>query len=170
MPHCFDDVARSGLALGANHSRSLADTPQRLAKVARPAHKWNGEEMLIDMETFIRRGQHLGLIDAIYTDGLENFSLDKMPNAALRHHRNSNRLFNLNNEFGVAHARDATVRANIRRHALQCHHRGCSGLFRDTRLVRVHHIADHSALEHLRESALDIYCSCLFLHNQWSPG
>ena len=39
VAHRLDDVARSGLALGADHRRALRDPAQRLAEVGRPAHE-----------------------------------------------------------------------------------------------------------------------------------
>ncbi len=93
-----------------------------------------------------------------------------MTNAALRHHRDGDRFFNLNDQLGIAHAGNAALRADIGRHALQRHYRRRSRLFRDARLLRVHHVANYPALQHLWKCSLNLYCSCLFLHNHSPPG
>ena len=50
---------------------------------------------------------------------------------------------------GVAHPRDATLRADVGGHALQRHHRDGAGVLGDLRLLGRDHIHDHAALEHL---------------------
>src|SRR5258708_7313532 len=44
--------------------------------------------------------------------------------------------------------------ANIRRHALQRHHRASARFFRDARLVGVRDVHDHATLQHLRQPDL----------------
>src|SRR5713226_5630422 len=166
MAHRFDNIAGAGFALRADHGRALADAPQGLAQVACAAYKRHREEMFVDVEMLVSRCQHLGFIDAIHADGLQNLGFYEMSNTTLRHHRNSHRLFNLNNQFGIAHTRHAALRANIGWHPLQRHHRRGSRVLRDTRLLSVDHVANYAALEHLWKIALNLYSSCLLLHDQ----
>ena len=42
--------------------------------------------MLFDVVSFVGRRQHLGLIDVIHTQRLEDLRLDEMADAHLRHH------------------------------------------------------------------------------------
>src|SRR5581483_10104074 len=92
-----------------------------------------------------------------------------MADTALRHYRNGDGLFDLENQLRVAHARHAAVRANIRRHALKRHHSGCARLFRDTRLLGIDDITDHAAFEHFWKRSFDVFSSCLFLHDSSPP-
>src|SRR6185295_3405715 len=48
--HGLDDVARTRLALGANHRRPFADAAQRFADVAASAYERHGERSLVDVE------------------------------------------------------------------------------------------------------------------------
>src|SRR5579872_370174 len=169
MAYSLDNVAGTGLTFGTNHRRTLANAAQRLSEVTRSTHEWHGEQVLVDMIMLIGGGQHLGLVNAVYADGLENLGLDKMPDTALCHHWNGHGLFNLNDQFRVAHTGNAAMCADIGWHALKGHNGAGSSLFRDTSLFRVHYIADNSTFEHLRESTLDFYCSCLLLHDDLSP-
>src|SRR5579864_6178841 len=122
MPHSLDDVACACLALRSHHGCAFTDATQCLAQITCAAHKGHGEEVFVDMEVLIGGSQDFGLIDAVDANGLENFGFDKVPDAALRHNGNSDSLFNLDDEFGVAHASNATLRSNVGGHALQCHH------------------------------------------------
>ena len=56
---------------------------------------------------------------------------------------------------GIRHARDAAVAADVRRHALERHHRAGAGRLRDPRLLGRDHVHDHAALEHLGQAGLD---------------
>src|SRR5712692_9031481 len=169
MTHRFDNITGAGFALRADHGRTLADAPQSLAQVACAAYKRHTEKVFVDMEMLVSRRQHLGFIDAIHADGLQNLGFYEMSNTTLRHHRNSHSLFNLNNQFGIAHTRHAALRANISWHPLQRHHCRRSRVLRDTRLLSVDNVANHAAPEHFWKISLNLYGSCLLLHDQLSP-
>src|SRR5215471_8889316 len=98
MSHSFDDIACACLTLRSNHGRTFTDATQRLTQVARAAHKGHGEEVFVDMEVLIGWRQDFGLIDAVNANSLQNFGLDKVPDAALRHHGNGDGFLNLDNE------------------------------------------------------------------------
>ena len=169
MADSLNDITRASFTLGTNHGCPFADAAQCLAEVTRSTHERDGEEVFIDMEMFVGRCQYLRLVDAIHAYRLEDFSFDKMSDAALGHDRNGDRLFDLDNKLGVAHTSNATMSANIGRHALESHNCTCPGLFRDARLFRVHNIANYSAFEHFRKCSFNLYGSCLLLHDCISP-
>src|SRR5579863_4903823 len=164
MPHRLDDVACACLTLCADHGSAFADAPQCLTQVACAANKGHGEEVFVDMEMLIGRRQNLRLVDAVNANSLQNLGLDKVPNATLRHDGDGDSLFDLHNQFGVAHTGDATLRSNIGGHTLQCHYCRCTRFLCDTCMVCVDDITDHSTLEHLWKISLDKYRSCIFLH------
>ena len=82
VAHGLDDVAGAGLALGADHRRALADAPQRLAEVAAAAHERDAERELVDVEVLVGRRQHLGLVDEVDAERLEDLRLDEVADAA----------------------------------------------------------------------------------------
>ena len=75
-----------------------------------------------------------------------------MPDAHLGHHRNRHRLHDFANHARSRHARHAAFFANVRRHALERHHRARAGVFRDLGLLGVGHVHNHAALQHLRQA------------------
>src|SRR6266850_853781 len=72
MADRLDDVAGASLALGADHRRSLADAPERLAQIAAAADERDAERELVDVEVLVRWRQHLGLVDVVDGEGLED--------------------------------------------------------------------------------------------------
>src|SRR4029077_6983246 len=80
-----------------------------------------------------------------------NFSLGKVADTHFRHHRNGDRGHDFANHFDRGHSGPPAFFTDVRRHALERHHRACSCLFRDARLLGVGDVHDNAALEHLRE-------------------
>src|SRR6266446_7546698 len=70
----------------------------------------------------------------------------------LGHHRNGHGGHDFADHFDRGHARHAALFANIRRHALQRHHRARAGVFGDLGLLGVGDVHDHAALEHLGQA------------------
>ncbi len=149
-----DDVARARLAFRPDHRRAFRDPPESLAEVRRAADERDGELPLVDVVSEVGRRQHLGLVDVVDLERLENLRLGEVADAALRHHRNRDRLLNLSDDLRIGHARDAAIGADVGRDALERHHRDRSGRLGDLRLVGVDDVHDHPALEHLGEAAL----------------
>ncbi len=77
-----------------------------------------------------------------------------MPNAAFRHDGDAHRFHNFEDHRGVAHPCHAAIFANIGGDALKGHHRAGAGILGNFRLVRVDHIHNHPALEHLCQAAI----------------
>ena len=121
--HRVDDVARSGLALGADHRRALGDAPQRLAQVRRAAHERDGEVPLVHVVLEVRGRQHLGLVDVVDLERLQDLRLDEVADAALGHDRDRDRLLDLLDHPRVGHARDAALDADVCGDALERHDR-----------------------------------------------
>ncbi len=155
VAHRLDDVAGAGLALGADHGRALADAPQRLAEVGGAAHERHGEGPLVDVVGLVGRRQHLGLVDVVDAQGLEDLRLDEVADAGLGHDRDGDRGHDALDQLGVAHAGDAAVAADVGGHPLERHHRHGAGVLGDLGLRRRDHVHDHAALEHLGQPALD---------------
>ena len=74
-----------------------------------------------------------------------------MADTHLRHDRDGHGLLNALDHGRVAHAGDATGRANIGRNALERHHRACARVLRDLSLLGGGDVHDHATLEHLRQ-------------------
>ena len=151
----LDDVAGAGLALGADHRRPLADPPQRLAEVGRPADEGNLEGELVDVVALVGRGQHLRLVDVVDLERLQDLGLGEVPDPRLGHHRDRHRLLDPLDHRRVRHPCHPAVAPDIRRDPLQRHHRAGAGLLGDLRLLGSDHVHDHPALEHLGQAGLD---------------
>src|SRR3990172_4630676 len=154
VPDRLADVPRARLALGADHRGALEPPPEGLPEVARAADEGDGDLALVDVEVGVRGGEDLGLVDHVDPDGLQGLRLGEVPDADLRHHRDGDRVHDLDDLRGVGHARDAAGGADVRRDALEGHHRHGAGLLRDGRLLRVRAVHDDAALLHLREATL----------------
>ena len=94
----------------------------------------------------------------------QHLRFDKVADAALGHDGNRDRVHDLQDQFRIAHARHAALRANVRRDALQRHDGARARLFRDLGVLGRDHVHDDAALEHLRQAALDDDTSYIFLH------
>ncbi len=154
VPHRLDDVAGAGLALGADHGRALADASQRLAQVAAAAHERHLEAVLVDVVLLVGRGEHLGLVDEVDLERLEDLRLGEVTDAALGHDRDGDRRLDLLDQLRVAHARHAAELADVGRDTLQRHDRHGAGLLGDLRLVGGDDVHDHAAREHAGEADL----------------
>ena len=150
-----DDVARTRLALRADHRRALGDPAQRLAEVRRTAHERDGERPLVDVMLDVGGRQDLGLVDVVDLERLEDLRLGEVPDPALRHHGDRDGLLDLLDLLGIAHPRDAAVAADVGRDALERHDRARTRVLRDARLVGVDDVHDDAALQHLGEARLD---------------
>ena len=112
---------------------------------------------LVDVVRDVGRRQHLGLVDVVDLERLQDLRLDEVADAALRHHRDRHGLLDLRDHRRVGHAGDAAVAPDVGRHALERHHRDGAGVLGDLRLLGVDDVHDHAALEHLGEAALDAH-------------
>jgi hypothetical protein len=95
MADGFYDIACTGFAFGAYHRCAFTNSSQSLTEITRSTHKWDGEEVFIDMEMLIGWRQYFRFVDAIYANRLEDLGFDKMSDTALGHDRNGHRFFNL---------------------------------------------------------------------------
>ena len=150
-----DDVAGAGLALRPDHRGAFRDATQRFAEIRRAADERHGERPLVDVVLEIGGREDLGLVDVVDLERLEDLRLGEVPDPALRHHRDRDRLLDLLDLLGVAHARDAAVAPDVSGHALERHDRTRAGVLRDARLLGVDDVHDDAALQHLGEACLD---------------
>ena len=155
VAHGLNHVAGAGLALGANHGSTLGDAAQRLAQVLRAAHKRHVELVLVDVVHVVGWGKHLGFVDVIDFDGLQNAGLGDVADAHLGHNRNRDGFLNALDHGRVAHTGDTAGGANISGDALQRHHCARAGILRDFRLFGRGDVHDHAALEHLGQITVE---------------
>jgi hypothetical protein len=155
MPDRLDDVARAGLALGADHRRALTDPTQRLSEVCGATDERNLEGPLVDVICLVRRGENLRLVDVVDLERLQHLGLSEVADPGLGHHRDRHRLLDAADHGRIGHPGHAAIPADIGRHPLERHHRGSAGVLGDLRLLRRDHVHDHSALEHLGQPRLD---------------
>ena len=154
MTHGLNDVARSGLALRANHGRALADASQGFSQVSRAAHERDSEAVLVDVVVLVGGREHFGLVNVVDFEGFKNLGLDEVTDAALCHDWNRDGFFDFDDLGGIGHAGYAAVLANIGRHSLKRHYSACAGVLGDPGLLGGHDVHDDAALEHLRQSRL----------------
>jgi hypothetical protein len=105
----------------------------------------------------VRGRQDLALVDVVDLERLEHLGLDEMADAGLRHDRDRHRLLDLLDLRRVGHPSNAALLADVRGDALESHHSHGPCLLGDPRSLRVGHVHDHPALQHLGEAALDAH-------------
>ena len=129
--------------------------PQRLAEIGRAADEGHLEGELVDVVALVGRGQHLGLVDVVDLERLQDLGLGEVADPRLGHDRDRHRLLDALDHRRIGHAGDAAVAADVGRHALQRHHRTGAGLLGDPCLLGRDHVHDHAALQHLGQAGLD---------------
>ena len=157
------NVAGSGLALGTDHGSALVDATQCLTEVGGTADEGNLEGPLVDVVLVVGRGQDLGLVDVVDTEGLKDLRLDEVADAGLGHDRDGDRIDDAVDHVRVAHARNAALGADVGRDTLESHDGYSACIFGDAGLFCGDNIHDDAALEHFRHAALDAvatYGSC----------
>jgi hypothetical protein len=150
-----DDVARSGLALGADHGCAFGDAAEGLPEVAGSADKGRGEGVLVDVVDLVGGSEDLGLVDEVDAELLQDLRLGKVADAGLGHDGDGDGGDDPLDELGVGHAGDAAFGADHGGDALEGHDGGGAGLFGDARLLDVHDVHDHAAFEHLSQAGLE---------------
>jgi hypothetical protein len=150
----LDDVAGAGLALRADHAGALADAAQGLAQVGGPAHERHGEGPLVDVVGLVGGREHLGLVDVVHAEGLEDLGLDEVTDADLGHDRDGHRGLDALDHLRVRHAGHAAVAPDVGGDPLEGHDRDGAGVLGDAGLLGVDDVHDHAALEHLGQAAL----------------
>jgi hypothetical protein len=104
--------------------------------------------VLVDVVLLVRRREHLGLVDVVDLQALQDLGLREVTDAALGHDRDADRRLDLVDELRVAHARHAPELADVGWHALEGHHRHGARLLGDPRLVGGHDVHDHASRQH----------------------
>ena len=134
-----------------------APSPMRRSASPRsrqPQTNGHREIVLVDVVLLVGRGQHLGLVDVVDAQRLQDLRLHEVADAALGHHRDGHRLHDLLDHVGVGHAGHAAGRPDIGRHPLQRHDGAGPGVLGDLGVLRRHHVHDDPALQHLGEAGL----------------
>ena len=102
----------------------------------------------------VGRRQHLGLVDVVDAERLEDLRLDEVADAGLGHDRDGHRVHDPVDHRRVAHAGDAAGGADVGRHALERHDGDGAGVLGDLGLLGRDDVHDDAALEHLGEALL----------------
>ena len=77
--HRLDDVARARLALGTDERGAFGDTAEGLAQVARTADEGHFECVLVNVVLLVCGSEHLGLVDVVNANSLENLFIPESP-------------------------------------------------------------------------------------------
>jgi len=152
----LDAVAWPRLSLGPDHGGALGDPAERLTQVAAAADEGHLEAVLVDVVLLVGRRQHLGFVDVVDAERLEDLSLDEVADPGFRHHRDGHCGLDLLDQAGVAHPRDAAVPADVGGHPLERHHRARPGLLGDAGVLGGDDVHDHAALQHLGQAGLHL--------------
>lgn len=91
MFYGVDHISCACVAFDSNHGSTFADSSKRFAEISSSTDKRHLEGMLIDMVGFVRRGEYLGLVDAIAFEGFEYLTFSKMTNPRFSHDRDTDR-------------------------------------------------------------------------------
>jgi hypothetical protein len=164
------DVAGAGFTLGTDHGRALADAAQRLAEVGGATHERHGELPLVDVVGVVREGEHLGLVDVVDAEALQDLRLDEVADAGLGHHRDGHRGDDALDHVGVAHPRHPALRADVGGHPFQRHDGDGTGGLGDLGLLGGDDVHDDAALEHLGHAAFDARRSGSPVAVRWVGG
>ncbi|OPZ77722.1 MAG: hypothetical protein BWY79_01059 [Actinobacteria bacterium ADurb.Bin444] len=100
----------------------------------------------------IGRGQHLGFIDEVDLQGLQDLRFHEVPNTHLGHDGDGNRFLDLGDLGGISHAGHTALRPYVGWHPLQSHDRAGTGFLSDLGLLGVGHVHDHATLERLSQA------------------
>ena len=146
---CLGDITRAGLALGADHRRTLIDATQGLTKIGCATDKRDPKGTFVDVIDVISWAEHLRFVNVVHTQVLQNLRFHGVANPGLRHDRNVNSIQDSLDQIRIGHAGHATLRADICWDALERHHSRCACIFSNLRLLRRDHIHNHAADEFL---------------------
>mmetsp|Transcript_23980 Transcript_23980/g.51763 ORF Transcript_23980/g.51763 Transcript_23980/m.51763 type:complete len:312 (+) Transcript_23980:175-1110(+) len=156
MTHGLNNVSSTSLTLGTKEGGTLGNTTKCLTKVTASTHEGNIEHGLINVVHLIGHGQNLRLINVVNFACLEDLGLDKMSDTGLGHDGDGDGVLDFENHGWVGHAGYSAIAADVCGDALEGHDCYGSGGFCDFGLFYVHDIHNHSSLEHLRQTLLDL--------------
>ena len=150
------DVTGASLTLGTDHGRALVDAAQRLTEVGRTADEGNRKVPLVDVVAVVGGGQHLGLVDVVDTQGLQDLRLDEVTDAGLGHDGDRHGFDDAFDQVRVGHTCHAALGANVGGDALESHDGHGTRVLGDLGLLGGDDVHDDAALEHLGHAALDL--------------
>src|SRR5690606_37253467 len=119
----------------------------------------SGEGPLVDVMVLVGRCEHLGLVDVVDLQGLEDLCLHEMTDPGFGHHGDRHGLLDLLDLRRVGHSGDTAMAADVGRNPLECHHGDRTCLLGDASLLGGDDVHDDAALEHLGQTTLDQFCS-----------
>jgi hypothetical protein len=144
VTNSFDDVTGASFTFGSDKSRALMYSTKSLSEIGSSAYERGFEEVFIDVKEWIGWGENLRFIDEVDPDRLEDLRFGEVSDSNLGHDRDAHRRFDLFDHFGVAHASDSTVAADVKWNALKSHNRDRSGVLSDASLLNIDDVHDHA--------------------------
>ena len=154
VPDGLNDVPSPGLSLGPDHGCTLGDTPQCLSKIPASAYERHLEVVLVDVVQVISWREHLGLVNVVDSQRLEDLRLHEVANPRLSHDWNCHSLLDLLDHARVAHSSHTSVPADVGRDTLKSHDRDGTRLLGDTGLFGSDNVHDYTTLKHLGQAHL----------------
>src|SRR5699024_9977795 len=118
------------------------DAAQGLTEVRRSADEGNLEDGLVDVVDVVGRGEDLGFVDVVDTEGLEDLGFDEVADAGLGHDGDADGADDRIDEIGIAHPGDPALGADVGGHAFESYHSGGSGGFGDAGLLLIDDVHD----------------------------
>jgi hypothetical protein len=155
VTNSFNDIAGPSFTFSSDKSRALMYSTKSLSEIGSSTHEGGFEKVFIDVKKWIRWGQNLRFIDEVDSDRLEDLRFGEVSDSDLRHNRDAYRRFDLFDHFGVAHASDSPVAADVKWNSLKSHNRHRSGVLSDASLLNIDDVHDHAVTQHLGEANFD---------------
>jgi hypothetical protein len=129
--------------------------PSVIAEVGGPADEGHGELPLVDVVRLVGRREHLGLVDVVHPDGLQDLGLGEVADPALGHDRDRDGGDDRVDHVRVAHPGHAALGADVGGDPFQRHDGHGARVLGDLGLLGRDDVHDHAALEHVGHAALD---------------
>ena len=161
VTHGLNNIARTGLTLGANHRGTFGNTAQGLTQVLGATDKGHVELRLVDMVDVVGGREYLALVDVVNLDGLQDLCLGNVTDAALGHDGDGDSLLNAANHLRVAHTTHTTCSTDVGGDAFEGHDGTGTGSLGNPGLFGSRHVHDNTALQHLSQLAVQ---QCSFVH------
>src|SRR5262245_22511621 len=95
MADRLHDVAGAGFPFGSDQRGTLANPPESLSEVPRPAYERDDKVPLVYVVLFIGGRQDFALVDEVDLHGFQHPRLGDMADPALGHDRDADGLLNL---------------------------------------------------------------------------
>lgn len=152
MANGFDDVTGSGFTFGADHSGAFGASAEGFTEVPGSADEGDSEGVLVNVVGVVGGGEDFTFVDEVNFESFEDLGFYEVTDAALGHHGDGDGFFDAEDHFGVGHAGDSAILADVSRDTLEGHDGDGSGIFGNPGLFGVDNIHNDSTFEHFGEA------------------